>query len=246
MNKTIEIQTTQNVSIEYELASLWERMLAWILDAVIAIFVYYAFLTLAMTLFRETDSIWGMFFGILSFLTYFVYHIAFEMLRRGRTPGKLALGLKVVRLDGKDPEWSDATLRALLHLVDSIFCLGIVGCLFIKTTSKSQRLGDMAAHTTVIKINSLSTSFKLSDILNIASLETYQPIYPQVQNLSEHDMIFVKNALNRYKKYPNQAHQKTIAHLADKMASLLAIKHPPADKIAFLTTLLQDYIVLTR
>lgn len=246
MSKTIEIRTTQNVSIEYELAGLQDRVFAFILDTVIIIFAYYAFLIVAMVLLSGFDGMWGMFFGVFGFLMYFVYHIAFEMLRRGRTPGKSAMGLKVVRLDGKDPEWADVTLRSLLQLVDSLFCLGVVGCLLIKTTPKSQRLGDMAAHTTVIKTNSSSTSFRLGDILGIATVETYKPVYPQVRALSEQDMILVKNAITRYKSYPNQAHEQVIVGLSEKMAALLAIERPPADKIVFLTTLLQDYIVLTR
>lgn len=246
MNKTIEIRTTQNVTIEYELAGLRERALAWMLDTAIVVFGYYLLIILAMLVFGNMDHWWGVFFGMLAFLAYFLYHMLFEILRRGQSPGKMALGVKVVRLDGKDPEWSDVTLRALLQLVDSIFCLGVVGGLLIKTTDKAQRLGDMAANTTIIKLQSTAYSFRLADILSISSLQNYQPVYPQVRNLSERDMIFLKNALTRLSTYPNQAHEELVEDLVTRLMGLLGVEQRPLNRVEFLKTLLKDYIVLTR
>lgn len=246
MQKTIEIRTTQNVTIEYELAGLRERALAWLLDTSIVVFGYYLVIILIMLVFGGVDNWWGVFFGMMLFLTYFLYHILFEIMRRGQSPGKMALGCKVVRLDGKDPEWSDVTLRALLQLVDSIFCLGIVGGLLIKTTAKAQRLGDMAANTTIIKLQNANYSFRLSDILSISSLQNYQPVFPQVRNLSERDMIFVKNALTRLSTYPNQAHEELIEDLVTHLMPLLGVEQRPFNRVEFLKTLLKDYIVLTR
>ena len=246
MNKTIEIRTTQNVTIEYELAGLRERALAWILDAAIVIIGYYLMVLFLMMVFGGVGQWWGVFLGVMSFLVYFLYHVAFEILKRGQSPGKIALAIKVVRLDGKDPEWSDVTLRALLQLVDSIFCLGIVGGLLIKTTGKAQRLGDMAANTTVIKLQSSNYTFRLNDILSISSLQNYQPVYPQVRNLSERDMIFVKNALTRLNAYPNQAHEELMEDLVTHLMPLLGVEKRPNNRIEFLKTLLKDYIVLTR
>lgn len=246
MNKTIEIRTTQNVTIEYELAGLRERALAWILDAAIVIIGYYLIILFLMMVFGGVGQWWGVFLGVMLFLAYFLYHVVFEILKRGQSPGKMALAIKVVRLDGKDPEWSDVTLRALLQLVDSIFCLGIVGGLLIKTTGKAQRLGDMAANTTVIKLQSSNYSFRLNDILSISSLQNYQPVYPQVRNLSERDMIFVKNALTRLNTYPNQAHEELMEDLVTHLMPLLGVEKRPNNRIEFLKTLLKDYIVLTR
>jgi uncharacterized RDD family membrane protein YckC len=248
MNKSIEIRTTQNVTIEYELAALRERMLAWLLDVFIVGFGYILFLQLLQLLAGSFsgDGGWGMLLVSLPFLAYFLYHILFEILKSGQTPGKMALSIKVVRLDGKDPEWSDVVLRALLQLVDSLFCLGIIGALLIKTTGKSQRLGDMAANTTVIKLQSSQFRFRLEDILNISSLDNYQPVYPQVRNLGERDLIFIKTVLTRHQKYPNAAHEEVLEDLVTHLMPLLGIQQRPLNRLDFLRTLLRDYIVLTR
>lgn len=245
MAQTIEIRTTQNVTIEYELAGLRDRAIAWGIDLAIFIFGYVLFIVLIQMLFTLNDW-WGVFLMVLSFLAYFLYNALFEMLRRGQTPGKIGMGIKVVRLDGKDPEWSDVTLRALLQLVDTLFCLGIVGGLLIKTSGKAQRLGDMAAHTTLIKLQSSTYSFRLNDILNISSLQNYKPVYPQVRNLSERDMLFVKNVITRHNNYPNQAHEHLVEDLVTRLMGLLGLEKRPFNRIEFLKTVLKDYIVLTR
>ncbi len=245
MRKTIEITTTQNVTIEYELAPLRERMLAWLLDLVVAVLGYillYQLLTLPFGSFGD-DTIALFLFPLLLF---FLYHIFFEIWNGGQTPGKMVMNTKVVRLDGKDPEWSDVVLRSLLQLVDSLFSAGVVGVLLIKTTVKSQRFGDMAANTTVIRLYTSHFAYRLEDILNISSLDNYSPVFPQVRRLSERDMIFIKNVLNRRQKYTNQAHEEVVEDLVTHLMPLLDIEQRPVNKPEFLKTLLRDYIVLTR
>jgi len=247
--KSIEITTTQNVTIEYEHASLRERILAYLLDSLIISMGYYIFILLLQAIFGR-----GLFRGVSEFAivwmspiaVFFLYHILFEIWNGGQTPGKKALNIKVVRLDGKDPEWGDVVLRAIMHLVDSLASAGIIGLMLIKTTGKGQRLGDMAANTTVIRLFASRFLFRLEDILSISSLDTYTPVYPQVRSLSERDMIFIKNTLTRYQNFPNNAHYNVVVDLSSRVAPLLHLEHSPEDRVGFLKTLLRDYIVLTR
>jgi len=245
MNKTIEITTTQNVTIEYELAPLRERMLAWLLDLVIVVLGYILAYQFFSLLFGGISD-GAIAFFLLPLLLYFLYNIFFEIWNSGQSPGKMVMNTKVVRLDGKDPEWSDVVLRSLLQLIDSLFSAGVVGVLLIKTTGKSQRFGDMAANTTVIRLYTSHLAYRLEDILSISSLESYQPVFPQVRQLSERDMIFIKNVLGRRQKYPNQAHEEVLEDLVTHLMPLLGIEQRPANRPEFLKTLLRDYIVLTR
>ncbi|MBX2891278.1 MAG: RDD family protein [Saprospiraceae bacterium] len=245
MNKTIEITTTQNVTIEYELAPLRERMLAWLLDLLIVIFGYILLYQLLGRILGGSGDDTITFF-LLPLLIYFLYNIFFEIWNSGQTPGKMATNIKVVRLDGKDPEWSDVMLRALMHLVDTLFSAGVVGVLLIKTTGKSQRFGDMAANTSVIRLFGSQFNYRLEDILSISSLDSYQPVYPQVRRLSERDMIFIKNLLVRLQRYPNSAHAEAMEDLVTHLMPLLDIEQRPLDRPNFLKTLLRDYVVLTR
>lgn len=185
--------------------------------------------------------IW-MLFTVLFLLFLFL----FDVLNNGQTPGKMALGIRVIRLDGKEPKWSDKAIRAILHLIDSVFCFGLIGSMSVKVTLRSQRLGDMASNTTVIKLFSTKYSFNLDNVLSIHSIGTYTPQYLQVRNLTERDMIFIKNALTRYQAFPNQAHAAAIIDLSYHLRNILGIEDDPESHMEFLKTLLRDYVVLTR
>lgn len=246
----IDIKTTQNVTIEYDAASLWERLVASLIDAIIVAAMYLVITLLIISALgsdpTSTDQGWFMLIGLLPITGLMLYHFLSEILANGQTWGKKAMGVKVIRLDGKEAGLSDSLLRAVFYIVDGILTLGILGSLLIVSTGKRQRLGDMTANTTVIKLRP-NLRFGLEDILRINTLDNYEPMYPEVRRYSEQDMLFIKNALARYRKYPNEAHRRVINELVEKVRLQLNLKgETPRDKAEFLKTLIRDYIVLTR
>ncbi len=246
--KTIDIRTTQNVIIEYELAPLRERVFAFFIDLVIlGAFYFFLFLTLLNTLLRSLESspLVGRAVYLMLVCGFMAYHLLSEVLADGQSWGKKAMGLKVVRLDGQEPGLTDYLLRAVFHVVDSLFSIGILGALLISSSDKNQRLGDMTANTTVIRIRH-NLRFRLEDILNINTLENYEPQYPEVRQLSEEDMLFIKNTVSRFRAYQNAAHQEAVNQLVAHLTALLDLPEEPRDKIGFLRTLIRDYIVITR
>lgn len=245
---TIEIRTTQNVVIEYELAALRERILAFFVDLIIIgtfyIFISITFLSLLTRSLRGSGMV-NVFYGLLPIVLFLLYQLMSEVLSDGQSWGKKAMGIKVVRLDGQEPGLSDYLLRTIFHMVDTLFSLGILAALLISSSGKNQRLGDMTANTTVIRVRH-NLRFRLEDILNISSLENYEPQYPEVKRLSEQDMLLIKGAISRYRAYPNPAHEEAIHQLVERLQELLGIAERPANKVEFLRTLIRDYIVITR
>lgn len=254
--RTIEIRTTQNVTIEYELASLKDRFFAYFIDWLILGSMYLVLIVFILTLESLAISMLGE--EVFEFITnptligYFLpvgffvlYQLSSETLANGQSWGKKAMGIKVVRLDGKEPTMSDYLLRAVFHIIDTIISAGILAALLISSSNKSQRLGDMTANTTVIKVK-FSLRFRLEDILKINTLEDYEPTYPEVRRLSEQDMLVIKTIISRYRKHRNKAHQEVVDELVSNLSRQLDIIQTPADKIGFLKTLIRDYIVLTR
>jgi uncharacterized RDD family membrane protein YckC len=69
----------------------------------------------------------------------------------GQTVGKMVLGIKVVREDnGEVPGLGGATIRTLFRIVDGLFSY-LVAFIAVLISGKNQRLGDMAAHTLVVR-----------------------------------------------------------------------------------------------
>jgi uncharacterized RDD family membrane protein YckC len=244
---SIEIKTAQNVTIEYELASLRERILASFIDLVIVgtgTFMIFFLFIMGITD-QMNDAMIGRILGFLPLFGFILYQYFSELLSDGQSLGKKAMGIKVVRLDGKQPGSSDYLLRAVFHVADTIFTSGILAAMVISTTAKRQRLGDLTANTTVIR-KDLNQRFRLEDILNIQSLENYTPSYPEVKMLTDEDMLTIKSVISRYRKYQNEAHNEILDQVVKHLQDLLNIPQYEGTKIEFLQTLLRDYIVLTR
>jgi uncharacterized RDD family membrane protein YckC len=98
------------------------------------------------TSFSLTGADAGLYFALV-LLYYFVLEAAIR-----QTVGKLVLGLQVIRADGTRPSVSAIAVRTLLRIVDWLPAFYLVG--FIATLStgqRRQRLGDLAAKTTVAR-----------------------------------------------------------------------------------------------
>ena len=87
---------------------------------------------------------------VLYILLTWAYFLIFEGFT-ARTPGKFLMGLKVVKLDGGRYDWKAVLVRNIVRFVDGLPFLYIVGLIAVAVTEKKQRLGDLAAGTTVVR-----------------------------------------------------------------------------------------------
>jgi uncharacterized RDD family membrane protein YckC len=244
--KNIEIITSQNVMIEYQLATVGDRILAFFIDAFVIAFGIFMWLSILSRSLSYNDDYFLIVFlqRFAPLLGTFFYFLLMESFT-GQTLGKKALSIKVVRLDGQEPMLGDYAIRTVFHLIDTLTSSGLLATVLVAATAKRQRIGDMAANTSVVKLNPANI-FRLSDILQIDSLQNYEPVFPQVLQLREDDMLLIKNVLSRYRQYPNEAHNNAVVAAARQLTDILGMKNYPTDSVLFLNTLLKDYIVLTR
>ncbi|MGL4597675.1 MAG: RDD family protein, partial [Bacteroidia bacterium] len=147
------INTTQNVVIQYTPASIGERLLARLLDLVI--FGVYLFLAF-MILFKVIDSEYDLgdipIISTLICLPVIFYTIWIESLLNGRSFGKIIMGLKVVKTSGKPAGVGDFAIRWLLRMVEGEVALFTGLQIPVALISgKGQRLGDMLAGTALIR-----------------------------------------------------------------------------------------------
>jgi uncharacterized RDD family membrane protein YckC len=243
--KTTEIVTTHNVVIQYEIASVMLRIIAQILDLIV-IFTYMWVITLlfARALFSgSTDVV--MLVMWLFMLPVIFYSFMMEALFAGQTPGKMILGMRVLNLNGDNATLSELFMRWMFRMVDIVFSFGMLGVIVALSNEKTQRLGDVLANTVVIKLKP-NTEFSITDILKIKKSEDYQPTYPEIVRFTDEDMLLVKNTLERLKNNPNEHYKRLAKELITKICTELNIPEPTKDRLEFLKTTLQDYIVLTR
>ena len=240
--KIIEIKTTQNVVLQYELADLRERILAYCIDLTLVFFVILFLIGIVSANFTGL-SLTVLMIAIMCMFIF--YALAFEVLNHGQSPGKMAMRIQVIKATSGQPTFADYVARWVFRLVDIYFSLGGIASVLIASSSKSQRIGDIVANTAVIKL-APKMDLSLKDILTIHSDVSYKSQFVQAKQLSEEDVLLIKSTLDRYRHYRNQAHFNAMSKLAERVSDILSIQIPARDYQVFLQTVLKDYVMLTR
>ena len=227
-----QIETAQNISIEHNLAGVGERILAFLVDLAIII-VYMIIAGVLMAGMSEEGGSEMMFYLVLG-LPAFLYYLLWETLWNGQTPGKAILNIKVVKMDGTRPQFSDYLIRWLLRVIDISLTSGGIAVVTILFNGKGQRLGDIAAGTTVI---SEKKKFGIQHTLGVDLDDNYQPKYSQVTMLSDKDIQDIKN-LYQTAKIEGQHH--IILSLSEKIAGIMDVKFEERP-IEFVQRVITDY-----
>lgn len=240
--RTIDILTTQNVTINYELAEAKDRIFATFIDIIIQSIglILLSMIFISGGILSEDYFLYFIVFPIL-----FFYYFGSELIMDGQTLGKRMLAIKVVKLTGTEPSINDYLMRWALRPIDIFFSLGSIGIMLVSSSEKAQRLGDIVANTTVIKINP-TQKIHLADILNIRTLSNYEPVYPQVRSFTEPEMILLKEVMDKSLKYQNPSHENALEDACQLVKQRLNLEKIPSDRTSFIRTLIKDYVALSR
>jgi uncharacterized RDD family membrane protein YckC len=130
------------------------RVGQYIVDGLVAVVPYVVLAILGGVLSTVSSSLGAIVFFlgyIVLLVSGFAVYAWWPSTHGGQTPGMGWLGLRVVREeDGGEPTLGQHALRWVLLIVDAAF-VGIVGLIIMSTSQRKQRLGDMAAHTLVVR-----------------------------------------------------------------------------------------------
>lgn len=233
--QTIRVRTAQNVFIHYPLGSLGDRIGAYMLDVFVRILYTLGVVGVFIELKVQSEWAW-----ILSLsIPWLLYSLAFEIFMNGQTPGKRVLNIQVVRLDGSPANIGNYILRWLLAFLDFGIMSGAIALIVIIFNGKGQRLGDIAAGTTVIKkepVNQVSISHNL-----VTVTENYEPVFTEASLLSSRDIELIQRALEANRDNQNS---QPVTVVAAKIKELLRITTDFPD-IKFLYTIVKDYNHIT-
>ncbi|MBZ0327303.1 MAG: RDD family protein [Altibacter sp.] len=233
-----QIETAQNVNIVQNVAGVGERILAYLIDS--AIIVIYVILVVILVSWLDVSDDGFIFLLIMTFgLPVFVYHLLWETFWNGRSPGKAAMKLRVVKLDGSKPAFSNYFIRWLIRLVDVSVTSGALAVVTILLNGKGQRLGDVAATTTVI---TEKKTIHFSETLLSDIPEDYKPTYPQVTVFTDSEMQTIKSVFTRAKFNGNH---NVILKLSKRIAKVMDITEEETP-IAFIDKVIKDYNYYTQ
>ena len=232
-----QIETAQNVNIVQNVAGVGERILAFIIDFFILVFyvIIVSIIFAASGIGTDSDFLLIMTIG----LPIFLYHLLWEMFWNGRSPGKAIMNLRVVKLDGTKPSFSNYLLRWLLRIIDISLTSGALALITILFNGRGQRLGDIAATTTII---SEKRTMDLSRTILMDIPEGYVPTYPQVTVFSDREIQTIKSVFMEAKRMGNH---NVILKLAKQVTTVMDATTEETP-IKFLDTVIKDYNFYTQ
>lgn len=232
---TIKVRTTQNVFIQYPIASIGDRILAFLLDRLILIGYTLFLVALFINTRFSVPWIWMVVIGI----PWLFYHLLFEIFMNGQSPGKRSLKIKVVRMDGTPPTIGNYIMRWIFSFIDYYFFSGVVAVVVIAVGGKGQRLGDVVAGTTVVKM--IEQREITSSEIFVTPDVAYVPTFSQVIQLTENDIELIQRALEVNRDHGNS---QPLMVVTERIKSLLGIQTdlPP---VKFLYTIIKDFNHIT-
>lgn len=149
------IQTPEGIQFVHQLASPVSRFIALAVDFV-TVTTLISLLSFSVTLLGVISPDFAMAFHVLLYFILSIgYFILLEMGWRGQTLGKRMMRLRVMDSNGLKLSPSQLILRNLLRFVDSLPVLYFMGGVCALISKRSQRLGDLAAGTVVIRVPNL-------------------------------------------------------------------------------------------
>ncbi len=241
MERSVEIRTGEAVAIRYELAGLGSRFLAVMVDLIaqvaVAIALLFAFAVAGQGIVRlipvgaKNLAAWGIAFAVLLFfLIFFGWFIIFETWWSGRSPGKRALGLRVVRDGGFPIDAGAAIIRNLVRIVEfglGFYALSAISALI---SPENKRLGDFAAGTIVVRDRADA----------VADLDAYlSRATRSASGIAEADRLLIERFLARRATLDPAARMRLATRIADRVRPTLRDEHPPLGDEALLEYLVR-------
>ena len=232
-----QIETAQNVGIQQNVANLGDRLLAYLLDTLIIGLYIFGMIMIMISIDLDMRDFWAL--RLLVSLPAFLYYVLLETFWNGQTIGKYTMKTRVVKLDGSKPSFANYFVRWILRIVDVSLTSGGLAVLTILIRGNGQRVGDIAAGTTVI---SEKVKLTINDTLLKEIPSGYVPTYSQVTVFKDDEMQLIKNL---YDQAITKGQHNIILSLYNRMIKVMEVE-PLQKPIEFVDTAIKDYNYYTQ
>jgi uncharacterized RDD family membrane protein YckC len=230
LDDRVTIATPEGIELELQLAGLGSRFIAGVTDLIIQI-VLLVILVIVTGGLSGGQSLNTAVAVIAVFVILFFYPILFEVLARGRTPGKRLTQLRVVRDTGAPDDLPASAIRNLMRIVDGPLLLYLPTVISIIATAHNQRPGDLAAGTLVIREGS---GHRPSDR---GATRVDLPASWDVSAITPQELAAIRQFLERRTTLDRKARSELAARLANGLGAKVAGAQLRGDPEAFLQTL---------
>jgi uncharacterized RDD family membrane protein YckC len=230
---TLHIKTPEGITFALLLAGPVARFLAWIIDLA-CVLVIMVPPNIGIQLITVVSPDFAMAAGIISyFLVSIGYAILCEWHYKGQTVGKRLMSVRVMDIQGLRLQFSQIVIRNLLRFIDSFPVCYLIGGLSCLLSPKSQRLGDLAANTIVIREPKiLRPDFEQILSHKYNSLRDYPHLVARLrQRTSPQEANIALQALLRRDELDPPSRVELFAQIADHFKKIVAFPQEAIDGI---------------
>ena len=222
MDRTLDIRTPESIEFSYDLAGVGSRFLAVMLDLGIQVgfvlLMIWGFALIAGKAPRVTHvatdrlaaSVGIAIVIAIVFLVFFGYFIIFEAMWNGRTPGKKALGIRVVRDGGYPLDWGASLVRNLVRIVEATVGFYAISALVAVFSPQNKRVGDLAAGTIVIRDSRIEAPGALL-------AEMREPVYASTAYVTGDERAIIRRFLDRRGELTYERRRQLAAQFAERV-----------------------------
>jgi uncharacterized RDD family membrane protein YckC len=226
MDTVAAIETPERVMFRFRVAGPARRAAAWAIDGAIlgtllGVAALVGEVSSLVPMLRGVGAMTGM---IATFFLQWFYGLAAEWALDGRTPGKIALSIRVVRDDGASPAFQDLFLRNLLRGVDALAGMGGVGVIVMWLDPKMRRIGDLAAGTLVVCDDAAVLTGSLHIDPPITDAE--RRALPARVALTRQELALIEGLLTRRRTLTDERTEELAALLGPKLAAQTGVQAP--------------------
>lgn len=240
--ETVKITTSQNIEIDYAVATLSDRIKGRMIDYLVFLGLY---TVCAMVFFGDGEADAGDNKGFIVIIVVWLslcvfYDLATEVFFNGQSIGKRVAKIKVVSLNGARPTVGQYLLRWLFRILDFGISFGSLAMVMVAWTDKKQRLGDIVAGTAVVQTQPMQQFGKL---FFDTPEEDYVVTYTQASQLTDKDIHLVYDVIRNFNYTRNS---NLVYKLALRIKAHLGVIYPrEINEYQFLELIVSDYTHLT-
>jgi uncharacterized RDD family membrane protein YckC len=219
----LRLETPEQIEVDMELAGLGSRFFAqivdWLIKIVVAVFLLFILFMIALATevakLLADPSTAGIAIGFALLYVFFLgYGIFFEAFRNGQTPGKWCTGIRVIQQSGASVDFVSAGIRNFLAIADFLPAL-LLGAILIQSTTRRQRLGDMAAGTIVVREREMELGNEPDKAMKKFASEEYRFTHSHLAGLTAFDRTILREFLRRCVEMEKVARSRLARKLAN-------------------------------
>ena len=234
----ITIDTPEQITLEFPLAGVGSRFMAIALDTVIQFIIYLAgiFALVGLERFSPSFPLWFRWIPVswapalvilMFFCIYWGYFAFFEVIWKGKTPGKRLAGIRAIKETGRALNVYEVIGRNLMRAVDAFPGLYLVGIVSVMISRQNQRLGDLLVGSIVVhdkapeqvRIDWSATSANGTEAL------------PELNKISSEELILIETYLQRRDSFDLATRDATAYKIASRITAKTGIQRDTSQSL---------------